>query len=118
MPDRVIPHVGDWVAGDKLKRFEYQALKLDNTPYDLTGHTVQLLLRSRDDRSHKLDTAGVVDAPATDGIMACEELGFKLTLGAGRKRETYDGRFRMTRTADSKITYTEPFSVSVVALPV
>ena len=107
-----IPHAGDWTTGDDLKTIAYQALKSDGSPFDLTGHTAKIQGRSTASRGNKLDVAVTIPIPA-DGTMIYA-LGPSLTLGASQQRETYECQFQITRTSDSKKTYTDKFTVAVV----
>lgn len=107
-----IPHAGDWTVGDTLKTIEYEALRGDGTPFNLTGHTVKLQGRSTASRGNKIDADASVPSPASGVIVF--PLGTVLVLGATQARETYELQFKITRTADAFITYTDKFTAAVV----
>lgn len=105
---------GEWVSSDSLRSFEYQALKLDGTPYDLTGYTVRLQGRSQDNAANKIDVAGTVTTPLS-GLSEFSPVGTALTLTPGKRREMYRCEIEWTRTSDSKKVISDPFALAVRA---
>jgi len=105
---------GEWVSTDSLRSFEYQALKIDGTAYDLTGYTVRLQGRSQDNPANKIDVAGTVTTPLS-GLSEFAPVGTALTLTAGKRKEIYRCEIEYTRTGDGKKVISDPFALAVRA---
>lgn len=108
--------LGEWNTADNLKAFEYEALKLDGTAYDLTGYTARLQGRSQDNPANKVDLAGTLtNGPA--GLFEWAPIGTTLLLTAGKRREIYKCEIEYTRTSDGKKLFSLPFALAVKAGP-
>lgn len=117
MQEPNVPLLGEYVSTDALRAFVYECLKLDGTPFDLTGYTVKLQGRSRDWQGSKIDLAGTLTGTPTDGLATFAPIGTSLPLRSGKRRELYVCRVVATRVADSKPTFSDPFALAVAAPP-
>jgi len=104
-----LQHFGDWTVGDTLKTLEYACLNADNTAFDLTGRTAKLQGRSVDNSTNKVDQAATITTPANGKITVAPVL----VISATKSRELYECQFEITRTSDSKVTFTDPFTIAI-----